>query len=67
MLGPSEFNTFRGNRYDQTHYTARKGGVVDLMGEWRAQFEREGIDLLVYNPRSLLTDVLPIYDRVKAS
>lgn len=63
VLGPSEYNTFRGNRYDQAHYTARKGGVIDLMRAWRTQFEAEGVELQVYNPRSLLTEVLPVYDR----
>jgi hypothetical protein len=66
VLEASEFNTFRGNRYDQTHYTARQGGVIDLMKEWRTQFNRDGVELLVYNPRSLLAAVLPVYDRTVA-
>ena len=63
VLGASEFNTYRGNRYDQAHYTARPGGVVDLMRAWRPQFNQDGVELLVYNPRSLLTEVLPRYQR----
>ena len=61
LLGPSEFNTYRGIRYDQTHSTARHG-VVDLMRAWRADFNREGVELFVHNPRSLLAEVLPVYE-----
>lgn len=61
VLVPSEFNTYRGNRYDETHNTARNG-VVDLMRAWRAQFNKEGVELSVHNPRSLLAEVLPVYE-----
>jgi hypothetical protein len=61
VLGPSEFNTYRGIRYDQTHSTARHG-VVELMHAWRTQFNRDGVELSVHNPRSLLAEVLPIYN-----
>ena len=60
LLGPSEFNTFRGIRYDQTHNTARQG-VVDLMRDWRVQFNQDGVELSVHNKRSLLAEVLPVY------
>lgn len=62
LLAPAEFNTYRGIRFDQTHSTARHG-VVDLMRLWRAQFTADGVELLIYNPRSLLADVLPVYER----
>jgi hypothetical protein len=61
VLGASEFNTSRGIRYDQTHNTARHG-VVDLMRTWRTQFNEDGVELSVHNPRSLLAAVLPVYE-----
>jgi hypothetical protein len=35
--------------------------VIDLFGRWRDLLEPEGIELLVYNPRSLLTRALPVF------
>lgn len=37
------------------------GPIVDLFGRWRSQLEPEGVELLVYNPRSLLAEVLPVF------
>lgn len=53
-------NNIRGLRFDEAHNTARNG-VVETMAEWRQVFEQRGVKLSVYNPRSLLADVLPIY------
>lgn len=58
-LIPAEVNV-RGHRFDQMHNTARNG-VVEAMAEWRRVFERNGVRLSVYNSRSLLADVLPVY------
>jgi hypothetical protein len=60
-----EFNTVRGNRYDDPHNTVR-GGVVEQMGEWGRLLADEGVQLCVYNPRSLLAERLPVYPRVAA-
>jgi hypothetical protein len=60
LLVPAERNP-RGLRYDEVHSTARNG-VVEIMGRWRDTLERErGIRLSVFNPRSLLTEVMPVY------
>jgi hypothetical protein len=59
-LVPGAVN-LRGHRPDDTHNTARNG-VVDIMGRWHDWLAREqGIALSVYNPRSLLADVMPVY------
>ena len=58
-LIPAEIS-IRGRRFDQAHNTARNG-VVQSMGEWRLVLERNGVRLSVYNPQSLLADVLPVY------
>lgn len=56
----AERNTFRGTRYDERHSTARNG-VVQLMAEWSEHLRQDGVQLSVYNPRSLLAAVLPLY------
>lgn len=59
VLMSAEVN-IRGRRFDQAHNTACNG-AVQIMDEWRRVFERNGVRLSVYNPRSLLVDVLPVY------
>ncbi len=61
LMVPAAINQ-RGHRADERHNTARNG-MVDLMGEWRLHLQREqGIELTVFNPRSLLAGVMPVYD-----
>ena len=38
-----------------------KDGKVESIGKWKTIFEQHGVNLYVYNPKSLLTDVLPLY------
>ena len=59
MLMPAEINT-RGVRFDGKH-NATNNGIVEAMTSWRELFERENVKISVYNPRSLLRDVLPVY------
>jgi hypothetical protein len=47
-------------RWSAPHNTAANG-MVDLLGAWAGVFAREGVTLSVYNPRSLLARVLPVY------
>ena len=62
-LVPAEVNR-HGHRAADVHNTARNG-IVDVMGSWRELLERErGVQVSVYNPRSLLADVMPVYCRV---
>src|SRR5207248_10913852 len=35
--------------------------VVEMMGRWREIIERDGVELLVYNPRSRLAERLPAF------
>jgi hypothetical protein len=60
LVTGAERNTYRGNRAGDVHPTAANG-VVDLMRRWRQVLNADGIELSVYNPRSLLRDVLPVY------
>lgn len=54
--------TVRGIRFDQAHSTA-KNNLIKLMAEWQALMKTAGCELIVYNPRSLLARVLPLYTR----
>jgi hypothetical protein len=52
----------RGADADEPHNRAASG-MVAALGEWRAWLLREGVELGVYNPRSLLAEVLPVVGR----
>ena len=53
---PREMN----DSVDVVHSTAING-VVELMREWKAFYDARGIALYVYNPRSLLAGVMPVW------
>jgi hypothetical protein len=55
-----ERNAWRGQTAAEPHNTARIG-IIELMAQWRPALASEGIGLSVYNPRSLLAQVLPVY------
>jgi hypothetical protein len=38
------------------------GDVIALYARWREELGRDGVELSVYNPRSLLARVLPVFD-----
>jgi hypothetical protein len=59
---PAEVNNVRNIRFDEMHNTARSG-VVDLMGRWAEHFASDGVRISVWNPRSLLAETLPVYER----
>ena len=42
------------------HNTADTG-LIELLGSWRERFAREGVQLFVYNPRSLLARTVPVW------
>lgn len=44
------------------HPTARHG-IVDQMALWVPWLNHRGVEIYVYNPRSLMTQVMPIYPR----
>lgn len=57
-------DTLRGANHTDVHNTARV--VIDLMGRWTRFLDERGVSLTVYNPRSLLAGVMPVYpERVK--
>jgi hypothetical protein len=50
----------RGATATDVHARAASG-MVDTLGRWREWLEREGVELSVLNPRSLLTEALPVF------
>jgi hypothetical protein len=56
----SDVNTVRGNRPEDAHNTAT-AGVVEQMDAWGRTLAEDGVTLSVYNPRSLLAEVLPVF------
>lgn len=58
-LIPSKRNKI-GCLYDQSHNTA-VNGIVETMGKWVQMFLEEEIHMSVYNPISLLADIMPVY------
>lgn len=45
---------------DAPHNTA-SSGIVELLGAWRDRFARDGVELYVHNPKSLLARTIPIW------
>ena len=43
------------------HHNTTNLGIVPILGACARRFADVGVQLLVYNPRSLLSDVLPVY------
>ena len=50
----------RNQRFDQNHSTFNKL-FLEKIKLWKLKFKQEGINLYVYNPKSLLKKILPIY------
>jgi hypothetical protein len=62
-LGPEETLWFE--RPGMTHQSkfTQSDAIVGQLGQWRALLAAEGVELTVFNPRSLLAKELPVYDR----
>lgn len=50
-----------GGHWTSAHSTVRNN-IVEIVGRWAHALEQDGVRLSAYNPRSLLTQVLPIYE-----
>ena len=49
----------RGASHQDQHNVADT--TISIMGMWRELFAKDGVGLCVYNPHSLLTQVMPVY------
>lgn len=52
--------TIRGVKAKDPHNTVNNG-IIDLINNWNIYFKKKDITLSVYNPKSLLNKVLPIF------
>ena len=65
-LGPDEAlpsDRTRGATPDMRHATATRG-MIERYGRWHGELARSGVSLEVWNPRSLLAEVLPVASRM---
>jgi len=61
---PGDVNP-RGLAVNSVHNTVNNG-IIELIKEWNLAFKEQfGISMYIYNPKSLLSEVLPVYDRGK--
>ncbi len=61
-LGPGETRTYeKPGVTSRTRFTGADG-IVSMLGRWRELFTVDGVQLMVLNPRSLLANVLPVYE-----
>lgn len=51
----------RQTKHKQRHNTADRS--IPFLGQWHDLMEREGVRLSVYNPKSLLAEVMPVYNK----
>lgn len=58
----SETDLRRQASFAERHNTA--DAIVPFLGRWGDILAREGVELSVYNPKSLLAQVLPVYPRL---
>jgi hypothetical protein len=49
----------RGSRLGEPHHAAAR--ITEYLGRWADLLRREDVELCVYNPRSLLAQVMPVY------
>ena len=50
----------RGQRYNEFHSTF-SSGVMEIFQDWYKTFKKDGSEIYIYNKKSLLKDILPIY------
>ncbi len=59
-----DIDAARGNTHQDTHNTAQP--VIQFLGYWHDLLATEGITLSVHNPRSLLAEVMPVYEQTQS-
>jgi hypothetical protein len=60
-LGPGETRPYEAHRADARKVFLGAEPIVSLMTTWYAALAMDGVELLVYNPRSLLAERIPVF------
>lgn len=60
-LDAEESRAYDDPRFPATQAWPFAEGIVEMMGRWGRVFDADGVELAVYNPRSLLARVLPVF------
>ena len=60
-LGAGETRPYEAHRADAREVFLGAEPIVSLMAAWRDELDADGVDLLVYNPRSLLAERIPVF------
>ena len=62
-LEPGETRAYEKPGVDASKQWPHAEAIVEMMGRWTEELARDGVELSVYNPRSLLAERLPVYGR----
>ena len=62
-LAPGEKRSYDHEAVDVAREWGATPLILAMMSGWRKELEPEGIELSVWNPRSSLSEVLPVFDR----
>jgi hypothetical protein len=62
-LEPGETRAYEKPGVDASKQWPHAEAIVEMMGRWAEELARDGVELSVYNPRSLLAERLPVYGR----
>ena len=60
-LQPGETRVYEASGVVATEKWSQAETVVEMMGRWRRVMAADGVELMVYNPRSLLIRELPVF------
>jgi hypothetical protein len=66
-LDAGETRAYEAHRADARNVFLGAGPIVSLMGVWHDVLAEDGVELLVYNPRSLLAAHVPVFEWEAAS
>jgi hypothetical protein len=62
-LPPNEMRTYEKSNMTLTSSFICSEKIISMLGSWGKELKSKGIELTVFNPKSLLADVLPKFDR----
>jgi hypothetical protein len=61
-LGPGETRDYEATGVVAGEPWSQAGAVIEMMGRWAREMSAAGVELTVYNPRSLLARAIPVFE-----